>query len=86
MTALMTGAMEPLKGFDLTTGKQIRLAESKYRVVVFLSAKCPCSQSHEEKLKKLSAEYKSAGFQFVAIHSNANEDERISKEHFREYF
>lgn len=50
-------------------------------VVVFLSARCPCSASHEAALKKLHEEFKGE-FQFVGIHSNADEDAEVTKSHF----
>lgn len=42
-------------------------------VLVFISSRCPCSKSHEEELKSLAAEFSKQGFQFFAIHSNADE-------------
>jgi hypothetical protein len=47
-----------------------------------LSAKCPCSRSHEESLGALSKEF--SGFQFVAVQSNTDEDETVSAFHFQQ--
>jgi hypothetical protein len=51
-------------------------------VVVFLSARCPCSRSHETKLRALALAY--PRFRFVGIHSNADEPEAQAATHFRE--
>ncbi len=51
--------------------------------VVFLSASCPCSGSHEPKLKNLASEFRSRGIQFVGVHANADESETEGKAHFR---
>lgn len=75
-----------IQGTDLVSGKKEKIEFSKGEkgtVVVFLSAKCPCSKSHEAPLKELQTEYSKAGFQFVAINSNANEGEAESKKHFQ---
>lgn len=62
---------------------EIHVAKAdKGTVVAFLSARCPCSASHEPILKALAAEFSGKGFQFVAIHSNQDEDEAITKDHF----
>lgn len=50
-------------------------------VVVFLSAKCPCSASHEEILKNLQLEFKD--FTFIGIHSNSDEPMDIAESHFK---
>ena len=56
--------------------------KAKATVVVFLSAKCPCSQSHEPKLRDLAREFGPKGFRFVGIHSNADEPSALSGTHF----
>jgi peroxiredoxin len=57
---------------------------AKGTVVVFLSARCPCSASHELALKELAREYEAKGFRFVGIHSNADEAEELTRKHFAE--
>lgn len=60
-------------------------AESDKRkalIVVFLSAKCPCSDSHIVELKNLSEKHKD--FEFIGIHSNTDEPEALSKKYFAE--
>ena len=71
---------------DLSSGKSVmlklrNLEGKKGTVVVFLSARCPCSMSHEDSLKKLQTKYGS-DCQFVAIHSNADESAECSQAHF----
>jgi hypothetical protein len=69
---------------DLFTGqsKTITLeGKDKGLAVLFLSAKCPCSQSHEGLLKKMAQDFKS--IKFVGLHSNQDEPVAITKEHFQ---
>lgn len=55
----------------------------KARVWVFLSSKCPCSNSHIEKLKKAYEEFSSKGIEFIGVHSNQDEPEDASKTYFQ---
>lgn len=55
----------------------------KATVVVFLSAKCPCSQSHETVLKELYRDFNGPEFEFVGVHSNADEDLDFTQNHFK---
>ena len=73
-------------GQDLLSGREIQFpgTKSKATVVVFLSAKCPCSASHEKSLKALYETYSKEGFQFVGVHSNQDEPEVMGLAHFRE--
>ena len=50
-------------------------------MIVFLSAKCPCSNSHIEEIKNLSKEYPK--YQFIGIHSNADENFPESQSYFK---
>ncbi|MBC7386965.1 MAG: redoxin family protein [Cryobacterium sp.] len=59
------------------------LKDAKATVVVFLSAKCPCSASHESSLRSLATEYGAKGFQFIGIHSNRDETAEFAKAHFQ---
>lgn len=62
---------------------QIKLStQKKGAVLVFLSARCPCSNSHTAELKQLSQDYPE--FQFVAVHSNTEESIEESKKYFSE--
>lgn len=60
---------------DLKSGK-------KATVVVFMSAACPCSGSHEGLLKKMAQDF--SDFQFVAVHANVDEKLEESQKHFKE--
>ena len=73
----------PIQGKDLITASEVRLDPSNGTgptVVVFVSARCPCSMSHEATLKGLSTEFQEA--RFVAIHSNTDETALESAAHF----
>lgn len=50
-------------------------------VVVFLSAVCPCSNSHLNELKRLKQEY--PDFSFVGVHSNADEAKELTVDYFK---
>ncbi len=69
-------------GENLLTGEKVRVsAEGKKALVVtFLSARCPCSNSHIGELKELAKTY--SDFSFVAIHSNVDEPKSESKPYF----
>ena len=73
-----------IKGPDFSGLNQTRveIGEKKGLVVVFLSAKCPCSNSHVEELKKLKTDF--PDFSFVGIHSNMDENEIDALKYFKE--
>lgn len=79
---------KPLTGIDLrdvtSAQKTLDTNAAKATVIVFLSAKCPCSNSHEPTLKALAGKYQNQGFRFLAIHSNLDEDLAFSTRHFSE--
>lgn len=50
-------------------------------VIVFMSAKCPCSQSHSEEVKNLHAHF--PDFSFVVVNSNSDETEEMAKTYFK---
>ncbi len=74
-------------GLDLTDPelsqrtKTLRPAQ-KALVLVFLSAKCPCSAAHEEVLRSLALKYQNDGFEFLGLHSNQDESVEFAKTHF----
>jgi alkyl hydroperoxide reductase subunit AhpC len=77
---------QEIAGLDLVSKKSVSIpltTSGKNTVLVFLSAVCPCSASHEPVLKKLSEEFGSANFRFIGIHSNSDEDIWVAQEHFR---
>jgi len=59
---------------------KINLKDGQTKVIVFLSAKCPCSSSHEQLLSQMAQEFNQ--LKFFGIHSNVDEAENESKEHF----
>lgn len=69
---------------DLYQPKNITFPNPKAKasVVVFLSAKCPCSASHEPILKDLAAQYAKDNIEFIAVHSNQNETPEQTRAHF----
>lgn len=70
-----------ISGPEISTGKETSVkAASKGLVVVFLSAVCPCSDSHITELKSLPKDF--PDFSFIAIHSNADETVESSKKYF----
>lgn len=80
---LEAATLQSVTGKDVVTEKEYLLhfpSENSHSVLIFLSAKCPCSNSHTQILKNLSSEYKE--FQFYAIHSNADEDAALTKSYF----
>jgi peroxiredoxin len=56
---------------------------SRATVLVFVSAKCPCSRSHEAALQAYAREFAPQGVAFVAVHANGDESEPLAREHFR---
>lgn len=43
------------------------LRQSKYTVVLFISAKCPCVRAHAERIRHLSDHYAAVGVRFLAV-------------------
>lgn len=74
----------PLQAPDLFSKKEVTVkAQGKKAVVVaFLSAVCPCSDSHMQELSSLAKEY--GDFEFIAVHSNVDEEEGPTKTYFTE--
>lgn len=73
-------------GSDVSTGRrhelELRSASAKASVIVFLSARCPCSAAHEQALKDLVADFGPKSVQFLGVHSNSDEDAELTKTHF----
>lgn len=73
-----------LSGENLADAGKVHVAtvnkDTKGTVVVFLSASCPCSNSHVAGLKELAEKYKE--FKFVGVHSNIDENLAVSKMYF----
>lgn len=74
--------LDSISGESLLKAEPVTLsaANKKGLVVVFLSSRCPCSNSHIGELKSLATEY--PDFNFVAVHSNVDEGPESSKPYF----
>lgn len=72
----------PIQGADVLDGKEVKIdAQGKKGVaVVFLSAECPCSNSHVKGLAKLAEDFPE--FRFIAVHANSNEKPEQVKKYF----
>lgn len=71
-----------VKGMDLLSGDTVEIKPGKEgAVVVFLSAKCPCSASHVEEIKSMAREF--TAYQFIGVHSNSNEGKDLSRGYFK---
>ncbi len=83
--AATTSLLESVSGKSLKSGRDIAIAAQtvvkKATVVVFLSAVCPCSNSHISVLNELAEKYKD--FQFIGIHSNSDEPVSASESYFK---
>jgi hypothetical protein len=68
----------------ITTSETVSLAlkNEKGLVLIFLSAKCPCSASHEKKLGELAKKWPKTEFKIVGVHSNRDETIDETKRHF----
>ncbi len=83
-SAFATAQLAEVKGSDLLASAAtvtVSADSKKALVVVFLSAKCPCSNSHLQELKALKKDYPE--FSFVAIHSNVDEGSDLSVPYFK---
>lgn len=93
LTLLVFSALLPIQyvaaqqakvsGADLFTGQPIEAnsQNKKGLVIVFLSAVCPCSNSHLKELASLEKEY--GEFSFVGIHSNTDEAKEPTLQYFK---
>jgi len=70
---------------DLITHREITFPspKAKVTVVAFLSAKCPCSGSHEASLDQLAKIYHAKGYAFVGVHANQDESVEMATQHFK---
>ena len=59
---------------------KVATTDAEHLVVLFLSAKCPCSMSHMEEIKNLAKDF--PDFKFVAINSNINEPQEMGTSFF----
>ncbi len=76
------GPSRDRSGPDVMTGKPVEVRSgSKGLVLVFLSAKCPCSNSHVGNLQEMAKEF--SDFNFVGAHANTNESAELTREYFK---
>lgn len=75
------------EGESLISGQKIQIPrvdeKNKGLVIVFMSTKCPCSNSHVDLVKKLSQQYKD--FRFLIIHSNPEETKTEAQSYFKTF-
>lgn len=75
-------AYATIAGKSLLTGDAVTIAPGKKgTVILFMSAVCPCSNSHVGIVKKLASQF--TDFAFVAIHSNTDETLPVSQSYFK---
>lgn len=78
----MAAPSATLNGTELLSDKVISVSpQSAGSVVVFLSAVCPCSNSHIEEIKSLAKAHPEMSF--VAVHSNLEEGLEESRAYFQ---
>jgi peroxiredoxin len=68
-------------------GKEHSLASlkgSKGTVLIFIATQCPISNAYNERMQKLSEDYKAKGFNVVGINSNSTEPAAEVKSHAAE--
>jgi hypothetical protein len=80
-------AAHVFSGLDVKTGEVTSLLRDdptkQGTVVIFMSAKCPCSISHAEEIIALSRDY--PDFRFIAVNSNADEKLEDVKRYFQSF-
>lgn len=91
ISAAQGEALSPTRfsGADLRTAPKaasvasVELKDSKTAtVLVFLSARCPCSRGHENALRDLHRRFSKLGFTFLGVHSNADEPLEEARAYF----
>lgn len=62
---------------------QVSLADDNHKglVIIFMSTKCPCSNSHVDLVKKLATRHKD--FRFLVVHSNSDETKTEALTYFK---
>lgn len=69
------------RGYDYIHGSTLEiLPEKKGTVLVFVSARCPCSNSHLFHLQDLVKQF--PDFKFIGVHSNQDESLDLGKTYF----
>lgn len=72
-----------ISGKSVIDDRQVEVGQAtkKALVVVFLSAVCPCSNSHLAELKSLNTDF--PDFDFVGVHSNTDESKELTLSYFK---
>jgi len=74
-------------GESLLSGQKIQISRvdetRKGLVIIFMSTKCPCSNSHIDLIKKLSEQHKD--FRFLVVHSNPDETKAEALAYFKTF-
>ena len=73
---------------DIVSGQSVELDANtlkmkKATVLLFLSARCPCSNSHVDEIKDLHILFKDQ-IRFIGVHSNQNENALEAKKYFNQ--
>lgn len=86
LVAASSYAATDFSGIDLRTLKSVSVSRedkaSLATVIVFVSSKCPCSDSHVKELVKLNRDYPK--FRILAVNSNADETNDVAHAYFKE--
>jgi hypothetical protein len=84
LTYSFPNQLPAISGTIINSKEQLDWNWSKARLgtaVIFLSAKCPCSNSHLPSLKMLKDNY--PDITFIGVHSNVDETQKETQEYFK---
>lgn len=81
-SACIASEATQVQGTDIVSGRLVKasVGAKKGLVVVFLSATCPCSNSHIGELSALAHEH--PDFNFIGVHSNTDESKESTVAYF----
>ena len=85
--ALAIGAVAPDFTLPDADGKQHTLASLKGKsgtLIIFIATECPVSNAYNERMQKLSEDYRAKGVNVVGINSNVAESAARVKQHAAE--
>ena len=85
--ALVIGAVAPDFTLPDADGKQHTLASLKGKsgtLIIFIATECPVSNAYNERMQKLSEDYRAKGVNVVGINSNVAESAARVKQHAAE--
>ncbi len=74
-----------ISGREFLTGEKKNISFDQQKngtVLLFLSARCPCSDGHIPAVRELAHTFGKKGFAFIGINSNANESFDEAKDYF----